>query len=90
MILLQGLLSVPGLANQAWSNGFTVTVFFQRISGEYYDSIISNGFSPLSSFEIRLAPWTYNGTTDDMQCYASVQVQPCLELRFTSRSISND
>lgn len=74
----QGALSIPGLVGLVWNSGFTVTVYFRRTGIDRYQSIIGNGFSPHSSFELRMAPGSNNDNSDEMQCYASFEV--CLPM----------
>ncbi len=69
----RGQLTVPGFVNFDWNPAFTVTVFFQRTSRNRFQSLFGNGFSSLSSWEIRMPP--ANGLNDEIAIYLSQQVR---------------
>jgi hypothetical protein len=69
----RGQLTVPGFVNFNWNQAFTVTVFFQRTSRGLLQSLFGNGYSALSSWEIRMPPG--NGLADHVGFYLSQQVK---------------
>lgn len=49
-----GQLKVPGLAGHSWTPEFTATVYFRRLQDDGHQSILGNGFTTQSTFEIRV------------------------------------
>lgn len=64
----QGVVNVPWFVGKSWMAGFTATVYFKRTSRDRFQSLFGNGFSPQSSFEVRMPPGS-SSDADDVQCY---------------------
>ena len=67
----QGVFSIANLVAKNWTRGFTATSYFKRTIGSRYQTVLSNGMSPQSSFEIRMTP---SNTTDDLSSIATFEV----------------
>ena len=67
-----GQLVVPGFVDFDWPSRFTVCALFRRSLRGSFQSVVGNGYSSLSSWELRMPP--NSGATDDIGLYLSMEV----------------
>ena len=67
-----GQLVVPGFVDFDWPSRFTVCSLFRRSLRGSFQSVVGNGYSSLSSWELRMPP--NSGATDDIGLYLSMEV----------------